>query len=310
MTFNDHLPHLGGKEVVDWHIDEPLPDPATSVPALRLDYEEADSGEVLDDDLMALVEDPAAAQLTGLVIGQWGDFEAQPDSLIQTLVAVRDKLPNLTHLFIGDITYEELEVSWIQQTDLSPLFFAYPKLEYFGVRGGEQLSLGAIYHDTLKHIVVETGGLPGAVLHEVQKSSLPALEHLELWLGTENYGWNGSIEDVRPLLTLGLFPALKYLGLRNSEIADDIAKAVVESGILEHIEVLDLSLGTLGDEGGQALLDAPALLKLKKLDLHHHYLSEELIKKFEALPIEVDLDEAEKLSEDYDPDWHYVAIGE
>lgn len=64
--------------------------------------------------------------------------------------------------------------------------------------------------------------------------------------------------------------------------------------------------GTLGDEGGQALLDRPAITNLKKLDLHHHYLSDEMRKRFQSLPIEVDVSGQES-EDDYG---RYVAVGE
>ena len=81
---------------------------------------------------------------------------------------------------------------------------------------------------------------------------LAGIEHLELYLGTDDYGWDGSIDDVLPLLADDRFPRLKYLGLRDSEIADGVAQAVAKSPLLEKLDVLDLSLGTLGDEGAAA----------------------------------------------------------
>src|SRR5213078_4159611 len=45
--------------------------------------------------------------------------------------------------------------------------------------------------------------------------------------------------------------------------------------ILSRLDSLDLSLGTLNDDGGKALLGNPALKRLKRLDLHRHYLSKQ-----------------------------------
>jgi hypothetical protein len=77
------------------------------------------------------------------------------------------------------------------------------------------------------------------------------------------YGFDGSIADVESLLVPGQFPALKYLRLRDTEIADQFAAAVAKSPVINQLEVFDLSLGALGDEGGQALLDCPAITNLK-----------------------------------------------
>src|SRR5260221_14644610 len=110
------------------------------------------------------------------------------DDLVETLVAACDKLPALTAIFIGDITYEDCDISWIHQSDVSPLFEAYPNLEYFWVRGGDGLSVGPVQHQHLKSLIIEAGGLNVSVPEEVLKSDLPELEHLDLWLGKDGYG--------------------------------------------------------------------------------------------------------------------------
>jgi hypothetical protein len=85
---------------------------------------------------------------------------------------------------------------WIQQCDVSPLFAAYPRLEHFCVRGADGLSFGALRHDRLKSLIIQSGGLGANVVREVAADA-PELEHLELWLGDENYGaaigsrWDG-----------------------------------------------------------------------------------------------------------------------
>src|SRR5262249_48609844 len=114
---------------------------------------------------------------------------------------------------------------------------------------------------------------------EVLSARLPNLEHLELWLGEENYGWDGAFVDLLPLLGGSQFDRLRYLGLRDSEITDDIAVAVANSPIIQRIRVLDLSLGTLSDAGAEALLNSPYLPNLEKLDVHTCYLSEQMVSR-------------------------------
>jgi hypothetical protein len=137
------------------------------------------------------------------------------------------------------------------------------------------------------------------VVQSVGKSKLPALEHLELWLGTNRYGADTTPEDVEGLLQSNSFPSLRYLGLRNSEITNDVARALARSPLLERLRVLDLSLGTLSDSGARALLAIPALANLTKLDIHHHYVSPELVGRLHSLGIEVD---ASGMREDEDPE--------
>jgi hypothetical protein len=242
----------------------------------------------------------------------WGGVDSVDQNsapIVEALVAARDKLPNLKHLFLGDIVTEENEVSWIQQSDVSPLFEAYPQLEEFRVRGSNDLSFGTLKHKNLKTLTIECGGLPVRVLREICAAKLPALEHLELWLGEERYGWDGTVEDLQPLLTGKLFPKLRYLGLRDSSIADAVAAAVAKAPVLKKIRVLDLSLGNLGDEGARALVESPAVAKLEKLDIHHHFVSDNIVAQLKALGIEIDASQHMK-PWDFDPDYRYIAVSE
>ena len=238
-------------------------------------------------------------ELTALVIGAWnyndmvaglGDRGAA--DVVEALVANRSRMPNLRALFFGDITFEECEISWIGYGDISALLPAFPKLEEFRIRGAATLSFGKLKHSKLQSLAVESGGLPQGLLQEIWEAGLPKLEHLELWLGTGEYGGITDPAPLEPLLTGKLFKKLKYLGLRNCEIADAVAKAVAESPLLGRLEVLDLSLGNIGEAGAEALLVSPAVRKLKKLDLHHHYISPVFVKHLRGLPIEVDVAEA------------------
>jgi predicted DNA-binding WGR domain protein len=274
--------------------------------------EEDDERKSLTDKLAVFLEEPAAEQAQGLVIGHWGGVDSVDQisaPIVEALVAARDKLPNLKHLFLGDIVTEENEVSWIQQSDMSPLFAAYPDLEEFRVRGSNNLSFGTLKHKNLKTLAIECGGLPVSVLREICAAKLPALEHLELWLGEANYGWDGTVADLAPLLSGKLFPKLRYLGLRDSIIANEVAAAVAKAPVLKKIRILDLSLGNLGDEGAKALLGSPDVAKLEKLDIHHHFVSDEVVAQLKGLRIEVDASEHMK-PWDFDPDYRYIAVGE
>ena len=56
-------------------------------------------------------------------------------------IEAADRLTGLTALFLGEMTCEENEISWIQQGDVTPLLRAFPRLEVLRVRGGEGLEL-------------------------------------------------------------------------------------------------------------------------------------------------------------------------
>jgi hypothetical protein len=298
-----NLETFAGRPVADFAADQDF-DFQAQVPRLRVEY---DSEVTAVDLLGALLAAGSADQIAALVIGAWSGelYDTPPDEVIEALVAASDQLASLQALFVGDISMEENEVSWIHQSDLSALWQAFPRLEVLGIRGSNGLSLGQVKHNHLRELTIECGGLPKDVLAELSKASLPSLEHLELYLGDSGYGWDGTVADLAPLLSGKLFPKLKYLGLRNSEIADEVAKAAAAAPIVERIETLDLSLGTLGDEGAEALL--AAIKKLRRLDLHHHYItSADLISRLSNLGLDVDLSEVQTEG-DYG---RYVSVGE
>jgi hypothetical protein len=116
------------------------------------------------------------------------------------------------------------------------------------------------------------------------------------------------VDDLQPLFRGELFPKLKYLGLRDSEIQDSVAIAISKAPILQQLEVLDLSLGTLGDVGGMALANSPDVKGLRKLDLRHHYLSPEVEARLKAIGIEVDLGDKQKAERG--ESHRYVAVSE
>jgi len=308
MSIYEHLTTLAGEPVVDW--DPSKPDPNHTTYRISLSYD--DEGAQWTDRFASFLDAVAAEQITGLVIGAWEEMfeDGASARIVEALVVARDRLPNLRALFFGDIISEECEISWIRQTDISPFFDAYPRLEYFAVRGAEGLQIGALHHQNLKSLIIQSGGLGAALARAAIAADLPALEHLELWLGTPDYGGDTATTDLEPLLSGTCFSRLRYLGLRDSAIADQIAVAIAQAPMLERIRVLDLSLGTLSDEGAAALLASPLIPKLEKLDLHHHFCSDEIVAQFQQLGITVDTSEQEEPDEYNGETWRYVAVGE
>jgi hypothetical protein len=309
----DNLSEFKGHPVRDWNAAGDVRDPQGAAYRLSVSYDEAESGTTLVEKLGQFLADPLAGGVEALVIGAWGEVASGETSapVVEALAAARDRLSRLRYLFFGDVSAEESEISWINQSDLSPLLEAYPKLEHLTVRGGTGLSLGTPRHARLRELVIQTGGLPRSVVHEVGSADLPALEHLELWLGAEDYGGDSTVEDLAPLLKAEGFPRLKYLGLKNSPSTDDIAAVVALAPVTARLEVLDLSMGTLGDEGAAALLGSPAVKRLRKLDIHHHYVSPGLVEKLKGLGIEVDADDVQEPDDWGDGEMHrFNAVSE
>ncbi|BFP50843.1 STM4015 family protein [Streptomyces sp. CMC78] len=258
-------------------------------------------------------------QVRALVIGPWwrGDYTPFAE-VMELIVAHAERFPALRGLFLADVVGEECEVSWLKMCDITPVLEALPSLEEFGVRGcgQEGLALRPLRHTALKSLRFESGGLPGELVRAVAASELPALERLDLWFGSTWYGGDATIDDVRPVLAGGLFPRLRHLGLQNSEFQDEIATAVSSAPAVAQLETLALSMGTLSDTGGEALLNGQPLSHLSLLDLRHHYLTDPMVDRIRTActPAVVEADGAE---DDYaDPDdeddepERYVAVSE
>ncbi len=300
MTIGDHCEEFAGKPVVDFHGDMDLTDPKNTAYALRLEYGEGSMVNLIE----TFLSKPGADQVEALVIGLWEEaFDQSSQPIVQALVQHKDKLPNLKALFLGDIIYEECEISWIVQSDVSALFAAYPGLELFRVRGGNFLSLGDMSHGNLKELIVEAGGLGADVIQQVGKSRLPSLERLELWLGTEDYGGTSSVDDLTPILSGRLFPRLSHLGLCNAEHADAIAHAVASAPVTSKIQTLDLSMGTMGDEGADAL---QSLSALANINLSDNYISDDGLKGLRQQGLNV----TSYSQGDPNEEWRYCTVSE
>jgi hypothetical protein len=301
MVNGTHVTSFANRNVETFNPEVGISDPVGTAYVLRVEWDEINVD--ITKNLELLLQDPQANQLEALVIGPWTQemYECSSSIVVNALVAAKDQLTSLKAVFLGDITEYESEISWINQSDMSPLLAAYPNLEVLQVRGGEGLAFNSLHHEQLKTLIVETGGLSRNTIAQIFAGNLPALEHLELWLGSDYYGGDSSVDDLRPILSGNLFPKLTYLGLCNSKYSDDIAQAIAQAPIIERIKVLDLSLGTLGDEGAEALLNCPAVNQLNTLNVAENFLSDEMIERLKQLNVEVIADDQkeEEDEEDY-----------
>jgi len=293
-----------GKRVVDYDPEKPVK--TDTVYRFRSDWE---NNEVIPN-LEQYLTTNEALTTTALVFGAWhgDDPEQTAANVVDALVKGKDRLPQLAALYIGDITSEENEMSWIKQCDLSPLFPAFPKLQLLRARGGDGLQLMVPQHGNLRALALETGGMDVGIIRSICTSNFPNLEYLELWLGTDEYGASYTVADLQPILSGNLFPKLKYLGFRNCQLADELAGVLVNSPLLQRIETLDLSLGVLTDEGARALLLLPLNTTLKKLNLHYNYVSADMVGQLKSLPLTVDASKPSDMTKD--DEWRFVAVGE
>ncbi|MCU7822863.1 STM4015 family protein [Kitasatospora sp. DSM 101779] len=317
MAISKHIEEFGGLPVVDVlaALEDGRELPAADAAAWRiaLEYDDARTFAEVWRRFLGAVD---AERVTTVVIGNWSQEEPEPlAGPLAEITGAAGRLPALRALFVGDITFEECEISWLQMCDLTPLFESFPRLEELVVRGaGEDwdgnggLELAPLRHEHLRRLRLEAGGLPGRVVRSVAACDFPALESLELWLGVDNYGGDWTLDDLAPFLAGTRLPALRRLGLQNTTQQDEVCARAAHAPVVARLEHLALSMGALTDEGAAALLEGQPLTHLVSLDLHHHYLTEEMQQRLrQALPgVAIDLSDAQK----WDDNWRYVAVSE
>jgi hypothetical protein len=303
----EHVKIFAGLPVIAADDEEvTVADPAAV--AWRISMEEFEAPpEEFEAAFEQLLQRTGPAGPTALIVGEWGSAydTAFP---YQLLIDNAARMSGLRGLFVGELTGEECEVSWINQADITPLIEAFPALEHLWIRGAEDLELRPVRHEHLRELVFQSGGLPAGVIRAVGASDLPGLTHLELWLGVDQYGGDARADDLAPILAGRSLPALTYLGLRNAEIADEVAAAVAAAPIVARITDLDLSKGVLGDIGAESLLAGQPLTHLRSLNLRHHFMSKEMAQRVaDELPgVEVDVSKRQKEEE-----WgRYTAVAE
>ncbi len=257
------------------------------------------------------LSDPKCEETVGLSLGL-NDETADTfyDDVVKSVISNRVKFPKLRWLFAGEMLSEDSEITWIEQGDVGlPLLGSFPNLEELHVRGcGESFS--KVKHEKLKVLVIQTAGLDKDTFEGVVSSDFPELEVLELWLGCEERDADVTVDDLRKLFNNNPFPKLKVLRLMNSELVNEIAKEVAIAPILDQLEELSLAFGVLQDHGAKFLLESERVKKLRKLDLNHHYMSEEMMSKLEVLGPEVDVSGKEEADRYDDEVCYYVAVSE
>ena len=318
LRFDYEETEFAGLPVQMWDEDEghgeAPEDPSAVAWQLKIDeFEEADP-ETFEDTFETMLALTGPAGPTALLIGQWGGagFEIPPP--VDLLIRNADRLTALRSLFIGALTTEDAEVSWIQLCDLTPVLKAFPALERLWVRGGPGLELSPVRHEALRELVLQSAGLPQEVVHAVGACDLPNLESLELWPGIYERQPTGHISpaDFAPILQGRSLPALTRLGLCNTDMTDELAAALASAPVVARLKGLNLQMGVLGDQGAAALLAGQSLTHLEWLTIDHHYLSAEMEQRLiDALPgVVVNAERREWSDDDKEQDIRWPGIVE
>ncbi|MBZ4415813.1 WGR domain-containing protein [Myxococcus sp. RHSTA-1-4] len=288
---------------VEWHLG--------FIRSARVGQKDYDSGRDVAELVKELLAHPSAKFLRGLTIGM-AHFDDENDysDVVSGLTEALQELggsKTLQSLFIGDFEYpDDTEISWSHIHDISELYKLLPHLRSLRLRGGS-VELGNIDLPELREFTVETGGLPLSAVKSIAAAKWPKLERLEVWFGNDNYGAEGGVEDIQPILDGKGLPNLKSLGLCNSEFTDELCKLLPKAKVLPQLERLDLSRGILSDEGARILAEnAAAFAHLKHIDLTENTLTGE----GERLVAKLCPSVSAGNQRDYEEDYRYAAVGE
>ena len=242
-----------------------------------LSYDEAEEGVNLMDRILKDKKLPSLRQIT---IGCWGYDGEDCSAIADGIVANKEKFAHLEGLFWGDMDSEEQEISWIEQVDLGPVLDVMPLLNNLKIKGTNNLSIGKKPRPNLKSLEIISGGLPDSVVEDILGSDLSNLEKLVLYVGVEDYGFEGDLAVFKPLFSKDRFPKLKWLGIVDAEEQDAVVEMFLESDILPQLETMDISAGVLTDEGAQLLLDhVDKISHLKFINMRYNYLSKDMKKR-------------------------------
>ena len=132
MTVGSYLDTFFGKPVHNYSYGDRV-SRHDVVYRLCQEYEAEETQVQLLDEFLGQV---TPATLQALVVGSWSEaYETGPQKLLDRLVERHQELPEFKALFVGDMTSEDCEISWIHQGDYEDLLQKFRTLEVLRLRG-------------------------------------------------------------------------------------------------------------------------------------------------------------------------------
>jgi uncharacterized protein (TIGR02996 family) len=230
---------------------------------------------------------------------------------ILSALAARER-PSVRSLHLGDFSFggrRDPQITSVSIGSTDRLWKALPHLTHLELQGSLS-SLGGPSSE-LHSLRIRSGGLPRQVPQQIGAARWPALERLELWLGDSLYGGDASVDDLQDLLAGEGLPALRDLALANCEFTAELCRVLPSAAVLPRLRSLDLSKGTLTDEGAHALLaHADSFAHLDSLDLDENFLSDEMCAQLASLCKHVILGVQREPAEWDGEPRYFVAVGE
>jgi uncharacterized protein (TIGR02996 family) len=255
--------------------------------------------------LEKLVKLPGITFLRELVVGakEYDDYPTTWSDSVEA-IATHGVPPGLTRLEFNRGGY--WDISSTELGDLSPAYPKLARLRELTIELGS-MELGALDLPELRTLELVTGGLRKENLASIRTGTIGKLQSLLLCIGETggDYGCTADISDLKWIFAAEGLTNVVHLGLANASFADEIAAALPGSKILAQVTTLDLSRGTMTDEGARHILEhAGAFAHLERLNLSRNFFSSDVVAALAKLPNVLVGDNQT------DDDYRYVAIGE
>jgi uncharacterized protein (TIGR02996 family) len=231
-----------------------------------------DAGLDLAKTLRTILALPSTRFLQELEIGCASVHEEGGEQAIIDAFVAGGPRPSLRTLGFTTNGEEEM-LSWTSTGLLSPIWPLVPELRKLVVNAGN-LRLGVFELPQLRELEIETCGLDTQNVEDLLASSIAKLERLVLGFGSIERDACSPLAAATALLEEPMVPRLRELGLVNTEQTDELVSIVVRSPLFLQLHTLDLSEGTLTDDGAAALAKAlPDATALRTLSVNECYLS-------------------------------------
>ncbi|MBA3501118.1 MAG: hypothetical protein H0T65_12135, partial [Deltaproteobacteria bacterium] len=265
-----------------------------------------DKKVAMEDVVSWLLDEPSARFLRKLSVGIVTFFENDYEAVAERIS--QRYLPSLRELFLGDFDEEDTELSWSNLGDIEAIYPSLPNLKSLRLRSGS-MTLGKIVLPRLESFTVETGGLDHDAAQAIASAKWPGLKSLSLQIGSDEYGGDATIDDLRPILEGVGLPRLEHLGIKNCEITEELVEPLATSRILPQLKSIDLGMGTMGDDGAKMMFRfQKAFAHLEKIDLQDNFITREGSRLLKSTNLEVKI--GEQRDDEGDPDNRYASAAE
>jgi uncharacterized protein (TIGR02996 family) len=208
------------------------------------------------------------------------------DCTVEQMIEFLTRCSRLEELYLNTVLPGDRPAAWRNVAGIDRLF-AHPALGNLRVL---QYYFGTDYFS-------RQPGNPNPLRTLATNPMLQRLTTLRLHPGRDT---TIDLEEFNALLHSPHLPSLTHLQVHMTTFGDAGCRAIVQSGILRRLKVLDVGYGNMTDEGAALLAGCPDLKKLTRLDVSRNALSEEGIAALQKTGIEVVArDQHDEGEEDY-----------